>query len=151
MLILGSCCCESVRFEIETPWFYPFMWCYCGTCRKTSGSPVSPFIKGKRENLKILGGESEVRVFEIRTNERAFCGRCGSSLYLTDTRWPESCWIQASVIDTPLPECPEIAHIFVGSKAPWFPIHTPGPQFDEYPDRSIDDWHRDFPKHPSRE
>ena len=144
MLIEGSCHCGRVAFEMETKYVYPLMWCYCGRCRKTNGSPVSAYVKGKKADLGIRRGKDSIRLYRIETSERFFCGECGSSLYAFDARWPEDCWPNAAAIDTPLPSTPEVVHIFVGSKIPWFTIHTPGPQFDEYPELSIEDYHREW-------
>jgi hypothetical protein len=48
------------------------------------------------------------------------------------------------VIDTPLPVPPSKVHLMLASKAPWVqPAIGPGDQtFDEYPEQSIEDWHR---------
>ena len=144
MKLQGSCHCGAVAFQIETEYVYPLMWCYCGRCRKTNGSPVSPYIKAPRGTLAVARGADSIRLYRIATNERAFCGTCGSSLYLLDSRWAEWVFPNAAAIDTPLPAPSQVAHIFVGSKAPWFPIHAPGPQFDEYPEAAIEDFHREW-------
>ena len=76
--------------------------------------------------------------------ERKFCGRCGSALWLWDPRWPDLLHPHASAIDTPLPIPPERTHLMLGSKAGWVePWIGPGDKaFEEYPDESIEDWHR---------
>jgi hypothetical protein len=144
MLIEASCHCGDVGFDLETDLVYPLMWCYCGRCRKTNGSPVSVYIKGKKARLKIRRGGEHVRRYTIESSERHFCARCGSSLFITDGRWPEDCWPNAAAVDTPLPAPPQIVHIFVASKAAWFPIHSPGAQIDDYPDLAIEDYHREW-------
>ena len=53
-------------------------------------------------------------------------------------------WIYpfASAVDTPLPATPESRHIMIKHKAPWVEVSDDERQFDQYPDESIEDWHR---------
>ncbi len=140
----GSCHCGRVAFEMETAWTHPIMWCYCSRCRKTCGSPSVPFMMGRREDFSLTRGEEQIRVYEVGTGRRFFCGICGTSLHLFDSRWPESCWITAAAVDTPLPTDQRYVHIYVGSKVSWFPIHTPGPQFEGDAPGKTDDYHREW-------
>src|ERR1041385_2272623 len=54
--LAGSCQCGKVSFDVvsETP--YPFMFCYCSLCRKTTGA-LTANIMGKRDTLKIRGAK----------------------------------------------------------------------------------------------
>ncbi|HZI93786.1 MAG TPA: GFA family protein [Patescibacteria group bacterium] len=142
MKLEGSCHCGAVGFLVETELIHPLSLCYCGRCRKINGSPVSAYITAGLSTLRLVRGADRSRVYQVATNARRFCGECGSSLIYQDSRWPDLCWPLASAIDTPLPEPPRFAHIFVGSKAPWFPVCAAGPQFEEYSEESIEDFHR---------
>ena len=141
MRLEGSCHCGAVAFEMETDLIYPLFTCYCGRCRKVNGSPASPYVTGRKSDLRILKGAAAMKIYNVDTNERSFCGLCGSSLFYMDSRWPEECWPLASAIDTPLPTPERFVHIFVGSKAPWFPICAEGPQFDDYADLTARELH----------
>ena len=135
--------------ESETP--YPFMFCYCSICRKTSGGPFGCNIMGRRETLRVTGskhlkchhavvrrkGKRPVR----SEGERWFCAECGSHLYVLDDRWPGGVWPNAGAIDTALPAPPSRVHLMVRHKPAWVPIAGPGPRFPEYPDLSIAEWH----------
>jgi len=60
-------------------------------------------------------------------------------------KWRTYLYPLASAIDTPLPEPPQRYHIMLNSKAPWayVPEQSEGHhRFDEYPDSSIEDWHK---------
>ena len=50
----------------------------------------------------------------------------------------------ASAIDSKLPEAPQHAHILLDSKADWVPVDAKARdrKFDEYPDQSLEEWHR---------
>lgn len=55
----GSCQCGKVRFRVESDTPYPFMFCYCSICRKTTGGPCGCNIMGRRETLRITGKRFE--------------------------------------------------------------------------------------------
>ena len=76
--------------------------------------------------------------------ERSFCSKCGSALWVWDPRWPELIHPFASAIDSKLPKSPEHVHILLDSKADWVPVDAKAgdQKFDEYPDQSLEDWHR---------
>lgn len=133
--IEDSCHCGKITFELDTQFRCPLFWCYCETCRKCNGSPVSMYIGCQREAFVFKRGEETVKTYEVRTNKRKFCGSCGSTILFTDSRWLEKVFPSASAIDGPLRTSKEYIHIFTKYKAPWFPIHTPGKKFDEYPDK----------------
>ena len=150
MRLDGSCQCGKVRFRVESETPYPFMYCYCSICRKTTGA-ITCNIMGKRETLRVTGkqylrchhavirnpGKRPVR----SEGERWFCGECGSHLYVLDDRWPDGVWPNAAAIDTPLPEPPEHVHLMLRYKPKWVPVPGAGPRFPEYPKLSIADWH----------
>ena len=50
----------------------------------------------------------------------------------------------AGAIDTPLPKPPAFVDLMLGSAAPWVALHEGDniDRFDEYPELSIEDWHR---------
>jgi hypothetical protein len=155
MHLKGSCHCQSVRFELDSKHPYPFNLCYCSICRKTAGGGGFAInLSGDFRSMRIEGNE-HVRVYQARIPgedgtleqspaKRHFCGSCGSALWLWDPRWPELLHPFASAIDTPLPVPPERTHLMVGSKASWVEpvIRTNDQCFDEYPEESIEQWHK---------
>jgi hypothetical protein len=76
--------------------------------------------------------------------ERNLCSKCATVLWLWDKRWPELVHPFASVIDTELPVPPSRTHLMLGSKAAWVVpnIQKGDKQFEEYPEESIEQWHR---------
>lgn len=150
MLLRGSCQCGKVAFRVESDTPYPFMFCYCSICRKTTGALTSN-VMGKRATLAVTG-KRHLRVHHAvmrRPGKRAtrseaerwFCGACGSHLYLLDDRWPEGVWPNAAALDTPLPVPPSHVHLMLRYKPDWVPAPGRGPRFPEYPELSIADWH----------
>lgn len=168
MRLEGSCQCGKVRFRVESETPYPFMYCYCSICRKTTGFATCN-VMGVRDTLRVTGkqhlrchhavlrspGQRPLR----SKGERWFCGACGTHLYVLDDRWPEGVWPNAAALDTPLPVPPERVHLMVRYKPAWVTICDAGPRYPEYPELSIADWHeqkgltmsRPKPKKPSRQ
>jgi hypothetical protein len=70
-------------------------------------------------------------LFGEENGHDARCKRCGSYLYSV-VRDGEYVHVSlGTLIDTP--SIQPSAHIFVGSKAPWYTIHDDLPQHDELP------------------
>jgi hypothetical protein len=154
MRLEGSCRCGAVRFAVDTHAPHPYQLCYCSICRKTaggggfainlSGDAVTLEVKGRRA-LGVYRAEIDRNGHcETSTGERRFCKRCGSALWLFDPTWPELVHPFSSAVDTPLPVPPERVHLMLRYKAPWVePQIGPADQrFDEYPEQSIEDWHK---------
>lgn len=150
MKLEGSCHCGSVRFSVESPHPYPFNLCYCSICRKTAGGGGFAVNLGADNDSLEVAGREFVNVYRAATADgtpgeghRSFCNRCGSALWVWDSRWPELLHPFASAIDTLLPVPPERTHLMLGSKANWVRPCTGDNDkcFDEYPDESLAAWH----------
>lgn len=150
MLLKGSCHCEAVKFELESPHPYPFNYCYCSICRKTAGGGGYAInLSGLFNSLKVKG-EEHTRIYHAKIDghlsnaERHFCIHCASLLWLYDSRWPELIHPFASSIDTKLPIPPQKTHMMLNSKAYWVEVrHDDNARcFKEYPDESIQQWHQ---------
>lgn len=150
MQLKGSCHCGAVAFSVDSHTPYPYMRCYCSICRKTAGGGGFAINLGADAATLKITGEDNITVYqaildgETSPAERHFCKICGSALWLFDPRWPELLHPHASAIDTPLPKPPAFVDIMRASAAPWVVFHRGNniEQFDEYPDQSIDDWHK---------
>ena len=146
MKLEGSCHCGAARFSVESQSPYPYMRCYCSICRKTAGGGGYAInIMGEAATLAVEG-EENIEVYQVALANgpsparRHFCKRCGSALWVFDPTWPELVHPFASAIDTALPVPPEHVHVHLDSKAPW--VAAPESDHAEYPDESIEDWHR---------
>ena len=156
MIIEGSCHCGAVRFSVATHTAYPYMRCYCSICRKTAGGGGYAInIMGDAATFEV-DGEDNVTVYRVRLEagdegrgrlgsaRRHFCRVCGSALWVADPHWPALVHPFASAVDTPLPKAPERTRIMLAYAAPWVeaPKAERDTQFAEYPDESIEEWHR---------
>lgn len=150
MQLEGSCRCGAVRFSVEAYAPVPYLRCYCSVCRKTAGDGGYAINLGAKADTLTVEGSEHLTVYratingEISEAERRFCSRCGSSLWVSDPRWPDLVHPFAGAIDTPLPEPPNRVHMMLGSKANWGQpdIREGDEQHDGYPSQSLESWHR---------
>jgi len=156
MKLEGSCHCGRVHFRCEAYAPVPYLRCYCSICRKTAGGGGYAINLGARHDTLEVEGAEHLSIYRARirqedgsyrqsTGQRHFCKHCGSALWLYDPTWPELVHPLASAIDTPLPEPPGSVHIELDSKANWVDVpHGPADKhFEEYPDMSLEQWHRE--------
>ncbi len=150
MHLEGSCYCGAVEFSVEAEAPTPFLRCYCSICRKTGGGGGYAINLGTQAASLGVRGVEHVTVFQAVIDgeqspaERRFCSRCGATLWVWDPRWPELVHPFARAIDTPLPKPPEQVHMMIGAKPAWVRLDAKRGEarFDDYPDESLDDWHR---------
>ncbi len=151
MKLKGSCHCGKVVFTVSSKHPYPFNLCYCSICRKTAGGGGFAInLGGDYHSLKV-SGENWISVYKAKLDdgmqanvcERRFCKKCGSALWVWDSRWPQLIHPFASAIDTPLPIPPARTHLMVASKSAWVEINFGNDdlKFEEYPVQSIEEWH----------
>ena len=79
-ILIGECCCRTVRFEVADAFSYA-MNCHCSNCRRTTGSAFKPFAGIAQDKLRIVRGDDQRLIFGDDTTHDAHCGRCGSLLY----------------------------------------------------------------------
>ena len=128
--LAGRCYCGAVQYVVDDSFEYALN-CHCSNCRRTTGSAFKPFAGIAIERLSITQGDgSLLRHGGADADDAAdlHCARCGSLLYsvVREGRY-------AHVAMGTLADAPSIrpsAHIFVGSKAPWFEITDALPQYD---------------------
>lgn len=157
MLLEGSCHCGAVRFEVDADCPVPYQRCYCSICRKVGGGGGYAVNLGARAGSLVVRDESAITHYHAGIAKadvtvasspahRAFCAHCASALWVYDPRWPELIHPFASAVDTELPPPPEVVCIMLRYAAPWCevpPRGQPGTRhFDEYPDESLQEWHR---------
>ena len=130
--VRGSCLCRSVSWEAKRP-FTLMSHCHCSMCRKTHGSAFGTYVAAPAEGFRWLQGEDQIVVFRSsEQNDRCFCKQCGS-VVPSPVQRDEHAWMPAGCLDED-PGARPLAHIFVASKAPWYPLPDDGlHRFDAYP------------------
>ncbi|THH11132.1 hypothetical protein EW146_g8149 [Bondarzewia mesenterica] len=154
ILLKGSCHCGAVRFSVQSSTPVAYQLCLCSICRKVGGVGGSINLGAHSNTLKIEGKEN-ISIYKavlhrgtaheaIATSERNFCKKCSSMLWLYDKTWPELLHPFASAIDSPELKDPETLVCLMAASKPNYVRLPEGHKrvFYEYPDLSIEDWHK---------
>lgn len=153
----GSCRCGAIRFSVESHTPVPYQLCYCSICRKQQGGGGYAINLGADAKTLKVEGEGHLGLYrarieddehpkcELSSGERRFCRECGSALWLYDPGWPDLVHPFASAIDSELPVPSSRVHLMLKYKAGWIdPVIGPDDAtFDAYPEKSIEQWHKD--------
>ena len=127
--LTGGCLCGRVRYEVRGEFRYAVN-CHCARCRRATGAAFKPLAGIERDRLALTSGSDDVMTFGDGPAHDVHCRRCGSFLYSVVR---DGAWLH--VLMGTLADDPGIrpsAHIFVGSKAPWFTITDDLPQHQEF-------------------
>ncbi|MDX1512555.1 MAG: GFA family protein [Gammaproteobacteria bacterium] len=105
--------------------------CHCSICRKSHGAAFATWAQIDPDQFRWSSGPDLVECYQSSPgHHRCFCKRCGSPLVATQGGKVSE--VVLATIDGDPQVRPE-AHIFVGSKAPWYEIADPLPRFERWP------------------
>ena len=128
--LTGHCSCGTVQYAVDDAFEYALN-CHCSRCRRATGSAFKAFAGIKRSRLSLLRGADQLLIVDNEFTHDARCSRCGSLLYSL-VRLGQYVHVTIGTLDTS-PSLTPTAHIYVGSKAPWFTIGDGLPQHEELP------------------
>jgi hypothetical protein len=130
--VYGSCLCGEIEFELRVSQQYgpgrAMGVCHCSHCQRWSGGSGLPFVVAQPERFRVTRGQELIAHYRDDSTVRAFCRRCGSSLY-QDVG--STYYVGAGGLRD-LDLMPGF-HIYVADKAPWDQIAGDAPQFGETP------------------
>jgi hypothetical protein len=79
----GGCLCGAVRYEVRGP-LRDVIVCHCVECRRSHGTSGA-YTSVARDDVSVTDADGALRWFwgpkSATRGERAFCSRCGSSLF----------------------------------------------------------------------
>jgi hypothetical protein len=127
----GRCLCGQISWQLEGP-LELMCHCHCSRCRKSHGVPFATYVGGPEHGLRLRGLEHVVRWQSSPGFSRCFCRDCGS-VVPSEAAFDGRVFVPAGNF-TEDPGVRPIAHIFVGSKAPWFELSDELARFDAYPE-----------------
>lgn len=128
-ILAGECYCRAVGYAVADEFAYA-MNCHCSNCRRTTGAAFKPFAGIARDKLSVIRGGDSLEIFGNEANHNAHCGRCGSLLYSMVRDGAFVHVAMGTLVDDP--SIRPMAHVFTGSKAPWFAITDDLPQYEEH-------------------
>jgi hypothetical protein len=128
--LAGKCECGAVRYTVADEFLYA-MNCHCSNCRAATGSAFKPMAGIEREKLHFAAGEDALLIVGDDNENHTRCAACGSLLFSVVRDGAYVHVALGSLVDPP--SIRPAAHIYVGSKAPWFEITDDLPQYDELP------------------
>tara|TARA_B100000242_G_C42775638_1_gene361119 strand:+ start:78 stop:572 length:495 start_codon:yes stop_codon:yes gene_type:complete len=154
-ILEGSCQSGWLKCIVESDTPYPFSRCYFSICRKLAGGSGSAInIIANKLTLKV-SREEHLSVYRSNLNDRDvyekdglgyshrdFCKDCGTMTRNHNSRHGQWVYLLASSADRPLPPPPEERHTMTNYKASWVNIPENDSEYDQYPDQSIEDWHK---------
>lgn len=130
----GKCLCGLVEFEVigTAPKLYQ---CHCSLCRKQGGSTSNTATIVSARNFQWLSGQECISSWVKDTGFRSdFCSKCGSPVP-NPLRSTPYYWVPAGLFESDV-QLTISAHFFVGSKASWDVIASPGVQYETMPELS---------------
>jgi hypothetical protein len=125
--LVGKCLCGAVHYAVKDEFVYALN-CHCSNCRRTTGSAFKPFAGIECGKLVVTQGEKSTLIVGDDNGCDVHCKVCGSLLYSVVRGGAFVHVAMGTLVDDPAIR--PSAHIFVGSKAPWFTITDDLPQFD---------------------
>lgn len=131
-IVRGRCLCGDVAWASTGPGEL-MSHCHCSRCRKTHGSAFATYVALPAAGFRFVRGEERIARFASSPGfERPFCPHCGSVV----AGDPEEgrVFMPAGCLDDD-PVARPLAHIFVGSMAPWWTIADALPRFEAYPEQ----------------
>jgi hypothetical protein len=120
----GRCLCGDVEWTVEGP-LDRMTHCHCARCRKAHGTPFATYAFAPAAGMRMRGAEHVTRYASSPGFVRGFCGRCGSVVPSAEVDGHIEIPIGSLTTD---PGVRPVAHIFVGSKLPWYAITDGLPQ-----------------------
>jgi len=125
----GKCLCGAVQYTVADEFDYAFN-CHCSNCRRATGSAFKPFAGIARSKLSLSKGQDNLLILGDESTHDTHCKTCGSLLYSVVREGAFVHVTMGTLVDDP--SVRPTAHIFVGSKAPWFTITDDLPQHEEF-------------------
>ena len=120
---------RRVEYEAADEFSYALN-CHCSICRRSTGAAFKPLAGIELNKLRITKGQDNVLIVGAPGWHEKRCKLCGSLLFAVVRDGAFAHIAMGSLRDAPTAR--PTAHIFVGSKAPWFTITDDLPQYQEH-------------------
>ena len=114
----GRCLCGAVRFTASLP----SKWvahCHCTLCQRAHGAAFVTWAGFEADQVDVAADEGALRWFaSSAAGERAFCAKCGSSMFFRSGQWPGELHLARALFIEPIDREPQ-AHVFFDTHVSW--------------------------------
>ncbi len=123
-MLKGSCLCGEVAYRVAGA-VDSASHCFCTMCQKQHGAGAGSYANVARAELRIDRGEEYITEFaSSEQGRRAFCRRCGSTLFWRSEDTPDRIALTLGTLDTPFID-PVETELHTDTKPSWLPLHAP--------------------------
>jgi hypothetical protein len=116
----GGCACGAVRYACTAEPMFALN-CHCRDCQRETGSAYAPILAVPSAAFAVTHGSPayfDVTADSGYVTRRAFCARCGSTLFGEPGSRTDMVTIRAGSLDDPSIFRP-MQNVFVASAQPW--------------------------------
>ena len=125
----GRCLCGTVRFEVVPPTLF-CVHCHCRYCRGAHGAAFVTYFGVPDQQFKVVAGENSLSWYaSSKQSRRAFCSRCGTTMFCTSTLCPGEIHVARALVDGAIDREPQ-AHVFFDQKIDWLQVDDSLPRLD---------------------
>lgn len=127
--IEGGCRCGAVRYRATGD---PVLveYCHCKSCRDAVGAPLVAWAAWGQGAFDITAG-APTPYASSEGVVRTFCGTCGTSLTITDQRFPDETYVTVPSLDDPEVLPPEF-HIWRSHRLSWLETADTLPRYVQF-------------------
>ncbi|WP_082114014.1 GFA family protein [Kiloniella litopenaei] len=131
-MIVGSCLCKTVTFEISGE-FNQFFLCHCSRCQKGTGTAHAANLFSTTAVINWSSGQEKIKTYRVPETQhsRSFCSVCGSAVPNMQMGG-ELLVVPAGSLDSDISIRPN-AHICMSSRATWDRDLVAIPKVDHLP------------------
>jgi len=116
----AHCLCKAVSMEFDETRLNWSGHCHCESCRRNCSAPMTSFFAVENDGWQWTG-EEPLTYASSKGVTRYFCGKCGTPMAYTNTKFPSETHFYAASLEKPEVYTPT-AHFFYGEKLEWLPI-----------------------------
>ena len=134
-LTTGRCLCGHIAYAYDGP-IGPASYCHCSDCRRCTGSAFNIGVRFRLADFRITRGNPKgfTKYGDSgRELTRHFCPNCGTPLFSSAPRHPDSIYVKAGTLDDVGVVAPAHQN-WLQSAVPWSQIAPDLQGFDQGPD-----------------
>jgi hypothetical protein len=100
----------------------PSKWvahCHCTLCQRAHGAAFVTWAGFEADRVRVVASDGALGWFSSPAGgERAFCARCGSSMFFRSSQWPGELHVARALFADPLDREPQ-AHVYFDTHVHW--------------------------------